>query len=298
MKEIKRYSDFWHQLRKSEVRWAYIFILPAFSLLLIFLIIPIINAFWMGFTNYGIGISLRWVGLQNYEVLFQNKLFWKSLANTAYFSALIIPLGTFTSLMLALLVNMKIRGIAFFRTAYFIPVVTSLVVTSLIWQWILDPSYGLLNHLLKKVGLPTCEWLKDPNWAMPSIVLMTLWYSAGYEMLIFLAGLQGIPKSLYESARIDGANKIQSFWHITVPLLKPVTFYIVVMYCIWAFQLFTQVYITTKGGPLNSTTTVVYQIYIYAFRWFKLGYAASWSFVLAGIIFILTLINMKVFKEK
>jgi len=283
---------------RSQTKWGYLFILPMSALLVIFLLGPIIAAFFMSFTNYSIGIPVKWVGLHNYQKFLQDRTFLTSIFNTTYFCFTIVPLGTALSLALALLINQKIKGITFFRTIFFTPVVMSIVVCGLLWMWIYDPYFGLLNNLLEKVGFPAPRWLKDPQWAKPSIVLMTLWRSAGWEMLIFLAGLQGIPRVYYEAAEVDGANKFHCFWHITFPQLRPVTLFIVVMYCIWAFQIFTEIYVMTQGGPLNSTTTMVHQIYTHAFRSFQLGYATAMSFVLALIIFGLTVLNLKVFREK
>ena len=201
-------------------------------------------------------------------------------------------------LALALLVNIKIRMRNFFRTAFYMPVVTSFVAVSMIWMWLYHPQMGLFNYFLQVVGLPSQKWLRDPNWAMPCIIVMSAWHGVGWSMVIYLAGLQTIPQSLYEAGQLDGATKWQSFWYITLPCLKPTTLFIVVMGCITNLQVFTQVYVLTQGGPLNSTVTVTYQIWENSFRFFRMGYGSAMSFILLLIILGISLVNQKFFGEE
>jgi ABC-type sugar transport system permease subunit len=192
------------------------------------------------------------------------------------------------------LIDQPLRGIYLFRTAYYLPVVTSFVAVSFIWLWIYEPQFGLLNQLLENLGLPTLRWLRDPTTSMLSIAILSIWKNAGYNMIIFLAGLQGVPDYLYEAAEIDGAGPVQRFWHITLPMLSPTTFFVFVVYFIGALQMFTQSWILTQGGPLDSTLTVVYLIYQNGFEFLKMGSAAAMSVILFILIAIVTYINTRI----
>ena len=225
-------------------------------------------------------------------------MFWKSIWNTIYYAALSIPLTIFLSMGIAILLNNPIRGLGFYRTAYFIPVVTSINAVAIVWNFIYHPEIGLLNKVIGWFGISPVAWLQDPNWAMPAIILMSVWKGLGNNIIIFLTGLQNIPKHLYEAARIDGANRWQQFVHITWPMLSPTTFFIFTMSVIGSFQVFSQVYMMTpRGGPLKSTMVVVYYLYRKAFDQFEFGYALAMAFVLFLIIFACTLFN-KLYIEK
>ncbi len=233
------------------------------------------------------------MGIKNFTTLFTDKLFWKYFGNTLFFM-MGIPVGMTVSLCLALLMNNKLKGIVVFRTIYFMPVVSSMVAVALLWRWIYNPDFGLLNSFLRTIGFRSPpQWLSSTTWAKPAVMIMQIWKGAGYNMLLYLAALQGIPEQLYEAAEIDGANAWQKFWHVTFPMLAPTNFFIVIMSIIGGFQIFGALYVMTGGGPAGSTTTIVYYIYNNAFQWFKMGYASSISWFLFSIIFIVTLINWK-----
>ena len=271
-----------------------LFVLPSLIFLLLFVVYPIISAFYLSLHRYNLLEPPVWDGLSRYALLLDDVRFFKAMGNTMLFAVMTVPVGTVVSLLLAVLINQPLRAIYFFRTAYYLPVVTSFVAVSFIWLWIYEPQFGILNQLLETLGLPTFAWLRDPSTAMLSIAILSVWKNAGYNMIIFLAGLQGIPKYLYEAAEIDGASAFQRFWHITIPMLSPTTFFVFVVYFIGALQMFTQSWILTMGGPLDSTLTVVYLIYQNGFEFLKMGSAAAMSVVLFIIIAIVTFINTRI----
>ena len=293
------------RLRKSERRgsnWiAFLFLMPFLLLFVVFRIGPVLASLLLSFTDYDALSSPRWVGVANYRNILMGTeaatlLFWKSVGNTLYYTAGQVGLEIIVGLALALLVNARIlRAKAVWRTAYYIPVVTSAVAASMMWLWLYQPQAGLLNAILQSLGLPRLGWLSDPRLAMPSVILMAVWQGAGWSMVIYLAGLQGIPESLYEAARIDGATAKQQFLYVTLPLLAPVTLFVVIISCISALQVFAQVYVMTHGGPLNATTTVTYQIWNNAFRFYRLGYASAMSFLLFLVILVISIVNNRVF---
>ncbi len=273
---------------------ALLFVLPSLLFLAIFVVYPIVNAFYLSLHRYDLLTPPVWDGLGRYRLLFDDDRFFKALGNTLLFAVMTVPLGTVISLMLAVLINQPVRAIYLFRTAYYLPVVTSFVAVSFIWLWIYEPQFGLLNQLLENLGLPTLSWLRDPTTSMLSIAILSIWKNAGYNMIIFLAGLQGVPDYLYEAAEIDGAGPVQRFWHITLPMLSPTTFFVFVVYFIGALQMFTQSWILTQGGPLDSTLTVVYLIYQNGFEFLKMGSAAAMSVILFILIAIVTYINTRI----
>jgi len=286
-----------------ESRTAYLFLAPGLALFFLFVLIPVIAAFYLSFCRYDIIHSPTWIGLRNYARIGQDLqnhgVFFQSLRNTAQYAIGTIPLGMVLALALALPLNAGLRGVTLYRTTYYLPVVTSLVAVSLVWMWIYDPSYGLLNHLLMKLSggrITPQAWLGDPGQAMPAIIAMSIWRGLGYNMVIYLAGLQGIPEHLYEAATLDGASAWQRFRAITWPLLKPTTAFIFVISTIGASQVFAQVYVMTNGGPNNATTTIVHQIFQNAFSFMKMGYASAMAFVLFGLIFVLSLINLRLLR--
>lgn len=261
--------------KPSERKAAYIFILPAVVLLAAFLIYPSLQTIRYAFTDYNIMRPDRIVfcGFNNFVELVQDKDFWIAVKNTLYFTVLVVPFQTLIALALALLISSQRKGVSIFRAAYFSPQVTSMVVVAILWTVLYNssPDSGLLNALLVKLGLEPCGFLNDPNTAMNSIVFMSAWQGAGYQMMILLAGLQGIPKDQYEAASIDGAGKLQSFFYITLPGLKNIIQYVIMITVIQAMKLFTQPYVMTKGGPQNSTRTLVYYIYEQGFQKRNLG---------------------------
>ncbi len=273
---------------------AYLFVLPSLLFLAIFVVYPIVSAFYLSLHRYNLLEPPVWDGIGRYALLLEDTRFFKAIGNTMLFAVMTVPAGTAISLLLAVLINQPLRAIYFFRTAYYLPVVTSFVAVSFIWLWIYEPQFGVLNQLLERLGLPTFAWLRDPNTAMLSIAILSIWKNAGYNMIIFLAGLQGIPKYLYEAAEIDGASAVQRFWYITVPMLSPTTFFVFVVYFIGALQMFTQSWILTQGGPLDSTLTVVYLIYQNGFEFLKMGSAAAMSVILFILIAVVTYINTRI----
>ena len=217
--------------------------------------------------------------------------FWNAFRNTVYYTVLAVPGGMIVSLLVAAVMNQKLRGVRLFRTLFFMPVVSSWVAVSVIWITLLDPNAGVLNWLLSLVGLPGVNWLGDPQWAMPALVIITIWKGLGFTMVIWLAGMQAIPGELYDAARVDGANAVQTFRYITVPLLAPTTVFLLITGIIGSFQVFTPVYVMTKGGPLGSTDVVVYRIFERAFDELRMGYASALAWVLFAVIFTLTVIQ-------
>ncbi|MBL8160406.1 MAG: sugar ABC transporter permease [Anaerolineae bacterium] len=287
--------SFWRRFwSRSNEKIGYLFILPSLIHIIVFLFIPLIFSFFLSFRDWTKPnfSDAPYVGLENYEFLMEDSRFWQAMSNSGYYTLLAVPLGMAISLGVAVVMNQKLRGVYFFRTLFFMPVVSSWVAVSIIWLTLLDPNVGIVNYILGGLGLPQINWLGDPRSAMPSIVLITIWKGLGFNMVIWLAGLQAIPQELYEAAAIDGANRWQKFWRVTLPLLAPTSFFLAVTGVIGSFQVFTPVYVLTKGGPLESTNTAVYHIYRRAFQEFDFGYAAAQSWILFAVIFIATIIQV------
>lgn len=292
---IRRPPGLWRRFwSRSNERVGYLFILPSFIHLLIFLLIPVGFSFFLSFRDWDQPKfqDAPYIGLDNYDFLMGDKRFWHAMGNTAYYTVLSVPLGMAVSLAVAAILNQKLRGVNLFRILFFIPVISSWVAVSIIWVTLLDPNVGIVNYLLKLVGLPSVNWLGDPRSAMPSLVLISIWKGLGFQMIIWLSGLQAIPQELYEAASIDGANRWQSFWGITLPLLTPTTLFLAVTGVIGSFQVFAPVYVITKGGPLGSTDVAMFHIYQRAFQNFDFGYASAQSWVLFAVIFVATLIQL------
>ncbi len=272
----------------------YLFLLPALIGVVIVTGGAILASFAISFTDWDLIGAPHWTGLGNYRSMISSHLFWVTLRNTFYYVLLYVPLCVAGSLMLALLANAKLRGILFFRGLYFFPAVTSMIAVAIVWAWLYNPEFGLINYLLKQIfGIDGPRWLLSTRWAMPAIVLMSAWKGLGYNMLIFLAGLQAIPPTLHEAATIDGAGAWTRFWRITLPMLSPTTFFVVVVTAIGGFQLFEQTYVLTQGGPANSTLTLSYFIYQNAFQFFRMGYATALAYVLFAATFIITFIQFR-----
>ena len=286
------------RLEKQEHRAAFFFLLPSFVLFMVFTVISFSASFVLSFFDWDLITTPHFVGFHNYIELMNDPLFRKVLFNTLYFTALTVPLSALVGLIIALGLNQKIKGVAIYRTVYFMPAVTSLVAVSLLWQWIFDGNYGLLNNILSILGVShPPQWLSSTEWAMPALIIMSVWTNSGMTMVLFLAGLQNISQHLYEAASIDGASKFKKFLYITLPVLTPTTFFVLVITTINSFQVFTQALIMTKGGPADATNTIVYFIYQNGFEYFKMGYASAAAWVLFTIIFVFTLIQMKLQKN-
>jgi multiple sugar transport system permease protein len=283
---------------------AWFFLAPALVLIFVFFFLPVAASLVLSVTDFDIyGIAntsnTRFVGFQNYVKLLHTPDFWNALKNTFYFAFVGGPLTIAVSLGAALLLNSKlVRFKGFFRTLYFTPFVTTLVAVAIVWRYLYHTRYGLFNYGLGKLGIAPIDWLGDPHWAMPAIILMAVWKSFGYNMLIFIAGLQAIPEELYDAAQIDGASPWRQFWSITLPMLAPTLVFISVITMIGYFQLFAEPYVMTQGGPLRSTTSVVLLMYEEGFRWWRMGYAAAIAFVLFIVILIATLLQFRLQKEQ
>jgi multiple sugar transport system permease protein len=284
---------------RRETLAAMLFLLPNILGFVIFTTGPVLASFGISLVDWNLLGTPRWVGLNNYALLLRDQEFWASLRATLYYTAGSIPLGIIPALALALALNQNIRGLAFYRTVYFIPVVSSTVAVALLWRWIYNPEFGMLNFLLNKLfalfRLPITapDWLQSTAWAMPAIILMSAWKGLGYNMVIYLAGLQGISRTFYEAAQIDGANAWQQFRFVTLPLLTPTTFFVTIIAVINSFQVFEQAYIMTAGGPARSTVTTVYYIYANGFQRYKMGYASAVAWALFALILVATLIQWK-----
>jgi multiple sugar transport system permease protein len=275
-----------------ETFWGYIFIGPWLIGFLIFSLGPVVASFILSFTRYELITAPSWIGADNYvEMLTKDRLFWQSLYNTLYYTLFSVPLGLTFAFLLALLLNRRLPGIGVYRTVFYLPVVSSGVAISLLWIWLFNPQFGLLNYLLGLLGLPGPGWLTDSTWAKPALVLMSLW-SVGGTTVILLAGLQGVPATLYEAAALDGANEWNRFWHITVPMMSPVIFFNFIIGIIGSFQVFTQAYVMTQGGPQNATLFYVLHLFKQGFGLFRMGYAAALAWLLFLIILLLTLVQM------
>jgi len=271
-------------MRASLAGW--VFAAPALAAILVFFLLPVLAAFALSLTDFDIYAladlrNLRFVGLHNYVALLQDPLFWKALGNTLYFVVVGVPLSIAVSLGAALLLHSKLGWFRpFFRTAFFAPVVTTVVAVAVIWRYLFHTRYGLVNWGLSWIGVHPIDWLGDPRWAMPTIILFAGWKNFGYNMIIFLAGLQSIPEDLYEAARIDGASRRHQFVHVTLPMLGPTLLLVSILTLAGYFQLFAEPYVMTQGGPLQSTVSVLYLMYEQGFKWWNLGVASAVAFLL------------------
>lgn len=297
--------SFFTELRKMMP--GYLFILPAVLIISVFVFMPIIASLFLSFTQYNVLQPPKWVGLNNYyRLIFEDRLFWIAVRNTVFYVAGTVPIGVALSLLLAVWVDsVKIRFMKYlFRTIYFLPTITAIVAISVVWKWLYaGGTYGLINFVLVKMGIPPVDWLTNPKTTLPAIMLMSIWGGVGYNFIIFLAGLQGIPRTIYEAAEIDGASGLRNFWHITLPLLRPAIVFVVLMSVIGSFQVFDQVYILTQGteyvgGVLHSALTIVTYLYERGFERFEMGYASAIAYMLFFLIFVLTLTNLKFLRLK
>jgi multiple sugar transport system permease protein len=274
----------------------YLFILPMLLGLILFRFGPIIASFLISFTEWRGTVPPEFIGFGNYTELFNKPVFWEVLGNTLLFAAMFVPSVMILGLALALLVNQQLKGIAFFRGMYYLPAVTSMVAVALVWNWIFATRFGIINHILRtylSIGKPPA-WLSSADTTLLVLVIVSVWKSAGLQMLIFLAGLKGIPSYLYEAARIDGANRFQQFRHITLPMLTPVTFFVLIISIFEAFNSFEVTFVMTGGGPLHKSATLSYFIYENAFQFFRYGYSSAVAYVLMVIVIIITIINFRI----
>lgn len=285
-------------MKTSVAGW--IFVAPALAAIAVFFVVPVVAALAMSFTDFDIYAladigNLRFVGLDNYLRLLQTPLFWQALGNTLYFVVVGVPLSIAASLGAALLLHSRLtRFKAFYRTALFAPVVTTLVAVAVVWRYLFHTRYGLLNYALAAIGIDPIDWLGDPNWAMPAIILLSVWKNFGYNMIILLAGLQAIPEDLYEAARIDGASALRQLRHVTLPMLAPMLLMVSILTMAGHFQLFAEPYVMTQGGPAQRTITVLYFMYDEGFKWWSLGSASAVAFVLFVLMFAVTLLQLRV----
>ena len=284
-------------MRPTRVAWW--FVGPALCVIGVFFVVPVAAALVMSLTDFDIYAladwrNLRIVGLSNYVELLQRPLFWRALGNTVYFVAVGVPLSLAASLGAALLLNSPLaRFQPFFRTALFAPVVTTVVAVAVIWRYLLGTRYGFINYALGAIGIAPVDWLGDPHFAMPAIILFAVWKNFGYNMIILLAGLQAIPRVLYEAARIDGASSLAQFRYVTLPVLTPILTIVAILTVAGYFQLFAEPYVMTQGGPLQSTVSVLYFMYEEGFKWWNLGNASAVAFLLFLLIFAVTLLQMR-----
>lgn len=280
---------------RRDTAWAYFFIAPQIIGMLAFAVVPMIAVLALSFGSWDLIHALKWVGANNYKDEFSDPIFWKSVTNTLYYTGVFIPASLIVALLVALVLNRKMALRSWYRAIFFLPVITPTVAVALVWTWLLNPDYGLINDLLYNSGISGPGWYADIGWAMPSAILVSVWRNFGYSMVIFLAGLQGVPSQLYEAAQIDGAGPWARFRHITLPMLSPTTFFLVVTSIISSLQVFDQVFILTNGkaGPDDATRVIVFHIYELAFRVFAWGQASAATVVLFVAILLITLLQFR-----
>lgn len=288
-----KFQNLLQNIFNNERFAGWVFILPALLGTLIFIVIPVICSFGLSFTKWDLLNPIRFVGLDNYKEIFSEALFFKIFWNTVVFAISTSVLGVIIPLILACILNSKIRGSEFYKTAYFLPFITPMIVIGVVWEWIFDPNIGLLNHILHL----HINWLYDTHFAMPALIIVSVWKLIGYNMVIFLSSLSGISQSMFETAKIDGASPFQTFKNVTIPLLSPSIFFVVIITAISSFQVFDLIYLMTQGGPLDSTNVLVYAIYKNAFEYFNVGKASAIAYVLFFIILVLTLVQWSLRKK-
>lgn len=282
-------KEFLSKLANKQNFAGVLFILPSLLGTIVFIIIPIVCSFGLSFAKWDLLNPIQFVGLENYKVVLTEPVFVKIIINTFVYAISTSVFGVIIPLILACIINNKIKGADFFKTAYFLPFVTPMIVIGIIWEWIFDPNIGCLNHLLHL----HINWLYDTNFAMPALIIVSVWKLIGYNMILFLTGLSTINQELLEASKIDGANAYNTFKHVTIPLLSPTIFFVTIITAITSFQVFDLIYLMTQGGPLDSTNVLVYAIYKNAFEYFNVGKASALAYVLFAIIFVLTLVQWK-----
>ena len=282
-------------------RSAYLFLAPGIIVFSIFTLAALVFAFYLTFHRWSIIEPAKpFVGLTNYRDMMGDERFVQSVVNTVYFTGASVPLTMVIGLGLALLLNLPIRFRGLFRTAYYLPVVTPFVVVALLWKWLYNGDYGLFNYYLLKAHVidQPLLWLSSQNLAMPAVILMSVWSGVGFSMVVYLAGLQSIPAELYESATVDGAGPLSRLRHITVPMLRPTTLFLLVIGIIGSLQVFTQIFVMTSGGPVNKTTTMVYYMYLWAFKYYDMGYASTLAFALFAMLLAFTAFQLRLFRQE
>lgn len=285
--------------KKGDFLSALLFLSPTLVIFTAFILFPVFFSFYLSFHSWNMfSGDTTFVGLENYSRMIQDAEFWQVLGNTAVYTFGTIPINMALSLWVAYLLNKKLKGKKFLRTAFFAPVIISPVAAAVIWRWMYDPNFGLVNYLISFLGIGSINWLNEPTAAMFALIIMGVWKTFGINMILFSAGLQGIPDNYYEAAELDGAGKWAKFYHITIPMLAPTTFFIMIMSMISSFQVFDIVYVLTSGGPMGSTKVLVFYVYEYAFKFFEMGYASAISYFLFAVLFILTMLQVKYMKSK
>jgi multiple sugar transport system permease protein len=275
-----------------------LFLSPTLVIFGVFVLFPVIFSFYLSFQQWNMFSSgATFVGLANYAQIIRNPEFWMVLKNTFVYTLGTVPLNMLLSLIVAFFLNKKLAGKKFLRTAFFAPVIMSSVAAAVIWRWVYEPNFGLLNTVLGWFSIPAVNWLNDPTAAMFALIVMGVWKTFGVNMVLFSAGLQGIPEHYYEAAELDGAGRWSRFWYITIPLLSPTTFFVMVMSVIGSFQVFDTVYVLTSGGPLGTTKVLVFYLYEHAFKFFEMGYASAVAYLMFAIVFALTLLQTKYLKR-
>jgi multiple sugar transport system permease protein len=285
--------------RRRDLRDAALFLSPTLVIFSTFILFPVLFSFYLSFHSWNMfSAEASFIGVENYQRMFNSPEFYNVLWNTTVYTIGTVPLNMLLALLVAVILEQKVRGKRFLRAAFFTPVIVSWVAAAVIWKWVFDPNFGPLNYLLGYVGIGPINWTNEPTAAMAGLIMVGVWKTFGINMILFSAGLSGIPDHYYEAAQIDGAGAWSKFYNITLPLLMPTTFFILVMSIIGSFQVFDVVYVMTSGGPLGSTKVLVFELYEHAFKFFDMGYASAIAYALFGLIFILTLIQVRFFKNR
>jgi multiple sugar transport system permease protein len=289
---LKKMKNFFHR----DGPWVAILLTPNLLIFLTFIIFPIVATIIIGFMDWDLLGAITWVGFENYIDLFKDITFWKVTRNTLYFTFVSVPVCLVIAFSVAVLLDSKIYFVKLWRAIYFLPVISSMVVVAIIWNWLYNPEFGLVNFLLGLFKIRGPAWLADTKWAMPAIIITNIWKNMGYNMMLFLAGLQSISNTYYEVAELDGANFCQKIWHVTIPMISFTTFFVVITSIIGSFQAFDLIQMMTDGGPARSTSVMVHYLYQNAFMYFKMGYASAQALILTLVVFFMTLIQFKFVK--
>lgn len=284
---------------RSRLGTALLFLSPTLVVVSVFVVFPILFSFYLSFHQWNLfQEGHTFIGLENYVRMFTDAEFWLVFRNTIVYTVATVPVNMGLALIVAFLLNKKIAGKRFLRAAFFTPVIISSVAAAVIWRWVFDPNLGLANYMIEAIGLGAVNWFNDPTAAMTALVMVGVWKTFGINMILFAAGLSGIPDHYYQAAEIDGAGAWSKFWRITVPLLSPTTLFILVLSIIGSFQVFDLVYVLTYGGPLGSTKVLVFYLYEHAFQLFNMGYASAVAYMLFALLFVLTLVQIRAFKGR
>lgn len=293
-------GGWWNRYRADQQWEAYLFLIPSLAGFLLFVLVPVVVALVLSLYRWSLLSPAEFIGLENYRVLLtRDPVFFQVLGNTIYFTLTIVPLQLLAGLLVAVALNQAARGMSLYRLIYFMPVVTTIVAGALVFQWIFNYDFGILSAVIwglnETTGLPIRppDWLNDPSWARPAVVMLTLWKNVGFTMVIYLAGLQSIPQEMYDASEVDGANAWRRFWHITLPMVSPTTFFLLVIQMIGAFQLFDEAFVMTRGGPAFATSTIVYYVYVNAFEYSRFGMASTVAWVLFALIFVVTFMQTR-----